>query len=382
MQDLNNQFSPNNLPENNPPPLQPEPMKPSATPEEPMPKKRKSKIVLKVLIVAIVLLLVGAGAFGAVLYTRVYDPIWSPFRPSPEQVLQNMLQNMQNVKTVSTQTKMGLSTDDGKKINIDFGGDSDVTDKFNPKSSMKASIISSDTATNLSDSLKAEMMVVDKDLYFKISEMNAPSFGMMFLMFGVDPLQVIGTWVKVPKDFQKTIAEKDSIATRALTEAEIAQFTEKMQKIVAENNIFIVKEELADTVVNGEKMYNYVLVINNDNLLKVFGEIMQESINMQNDLVASSPYMIGAMKGAMQEALNKIGEIKINVLIGRKDNLLYGFDVLKTIDLADLTQGDVKGKINVSLQATESNFNESVNIIAPSKFKTIEEIFPIEEFIK
>ncbi len=112
MEDLNNQSSPNNLSQDN------IPSQASSTP--PLPEKRKSTSVLKILVVVIVLLLVGVGAFGAVLYTRVYDPAWSPFRPNPEQVLMQMMQNMQNVKTVSSQTKMSLSFDDSKKINIDF----------------------------------------------------------------------------------------------------------------------------------------------------------------------------------------------------------------------------------------------------------------------
>jgi hypothetical protein len=438
MENLNNQFSSDNLSQDNLPPsspLPPKQPKPSdisevSLPEIPMPKmpdsssipqstqipqntilpqasnkppmpdvsaynfepeKRKSSSVLMLLIVIIILLLVSTVALGAILYTKVWDPVWSPFRSNPDEVLGQMMLNMQNVKTVSSQTKVNLSTDDGKKINIDFSGVSDVTDKLNPKSSMKAGIVFSNTAINSSDSLRAEVIVLDKNLYFKISEMNVPSFDVMFLMFGIDPSKVIGTWVKVPQDMQNKIASKDSSAMRDLTQEEMAEFTDKMQKIIIKTKIFFVTEQLSDKMIDGEKMYNYVVTINNDNLLKVFGEIMQESINMQNNLIENkdenrgvntvTPYMIGAMKGVIKEALDKIGEIKINVLIGKKDNLLYGFDVSKTINIADLTQGEMAGKINISLQGAESNFNEPVSIIAPSNFKTIDEIFPIEEFL-
>ena len=43
--------------------------------------------------------------------------------------------------------------------------------------------------------------------------------------------------------------------------------------------------------------------------------------------------------------------------------------------------GQEQGIINISMQSIQSDFNKPVNIIAPSSFKNIEEIFPIEEFL-
>ena len=69
------------------------------------PQKKKSKI-LWIIIGGIILVVVG-GILGA-LATRVWDPLWNPFRPEPTEVIEKMTLEMEKLKTLHSRTKLEI----------------------------------------------------------------------------------------------------------------------------------------------------------------------------------------------------------------------------------------------------------------------------------
>lgn len=77
----------------------------------------------------------GVVGVGTSLATRVWDPLWNPFRPNPEKVLAKTASQMKELKTYHNKTVFvaDFKNKEGFKIEGDFSGDSDNADGNNPK---------------------------------------------------------------------------------------------------------------------------------------------------------------------------------------------------------------------------------------------------------
>lgn len=75
----------------------------------------------------------------------------------------------------------------------------------------------------------------------------------------------------------------------------------------------------------------------------------------------------------------KIGEIKAELWIGKKDFYLYKFKIEKEIDIAEFGMKK-EGKIVFGIDFNFSNFNKPLKIEAPEEYKTIKEFFTPSSF--
>ena len=76
---------------------------------------------------------------------------------------------------------------------------------------------------------------------------------------------------------------------------------------------------------------------------------------------------------SFDEFFDKLGDIEIELLIDKKDLLLYQSKIEKEIDLSKFKEGE-EGKVNIKFNMKFSEFNKSVEIKAPEISKPIEEI--------
>ena len=335
-------------------------------------KKSGLQLPIKIAICVVVLILIG---FGLALATRVWDPLWNPFRPTPQKIMSDMMTKTQELKTIHSDAKINITVPQilNGPISINFGGDSDINDLANPKASFALDVLQTDNTNPANSiSLKANGIVIGKDGYVDLTDANVGPFASFLLDSGINLDTIKGIWFKVPA------AEQIAGTTTQLSQPDTAALTAKIRQFVVQDKIYTVKKQLADEVINGQNVYHYLIVLNNDNVAKLFSDIASEAIKESGDKnsdPASEAFAVGAMKGVVSEFLDKIGEVDMDFYIGKRDSMLYRYKVAKSIDLSVLSSY-LSGTLIFSAEDDNSKFNQPVVIEAPAQFKNLNDMFP------
>lgn len=350
------------------------------------PQKRSGGIFVKVAAVSIILGVAGAGAS---LASRVWDPVWNPFRPEPESVLAKMAQQTKEIKTLHSKTtfEIDIKNENEFKINGDFEGDNDATNPDKPKTSAKFNL--NVAAEGMQFSLAGEAKALDETSYFKFTTIPAmPMLEPFFAIMGIDLQKLKNQWIKFDKEsFQEAFTDLLPPDVRGKIEEERKKQTErqkelmkKIEELVVNKNFFIVKAELPDEKINGVKNYHYLVALNNEEVKKLIPEILK--IGGKSDESPFDPFDIEeTFKEKFDEFLSKVGEIKADVWIGKKDLYLYKLRLEKEIDASQFDAKE-KGMVKIKFLTEMSNFNKPVEISEPPEFKTFKEIFtPRTDFL-
>jgi hypothetical protein len=75
-------------------------------------------------------IIILAGGIGTLFYLRIFDPLWNPFRPEPEEVILKMEKKMKDLKTWHSDLKGELKIENKKEfiISLENFNDFDNTD--------------------------------------------------------------------------------------------------------------------------------------------------------------------------------------------------------------------------------------------------------------
>lgn len=370
---------------------------------EPTPSTRKKLVILKVIACVIIPVVIGAGI---ALATRVWDPLWNPFRPSPEEVIGEMAVETGRLKTVHSRTKIEITgKEDAKevfKLSMDFAGDSDNTDPENPKSTGEFYSVLAFEGTQFS--LAGENKIIGEDSYIKLTTIPAfPFLEPFFNMLGLDLNQLKDQWIKLDlEEFMKELMEISGVPVTSEMEQELEEaeqrqqeMIQKFQALIKDKKLYIVKREYPDKEVRSEKTYHYLVALNEKEIKKIIPELYKILI----DTMKFGPSPTEEQWQEFQEELSreldkffaKVGEISAQVWIGKKDYLLYKIKGEKEIDLSKFQeqergvvplppQSKPTGMITIGLEINFSNFNQPLIIEAPGEYKTLEEIFKIPAF--
>lgn len=340
------------------------PMVLKQSPERP---QRKANLVIAIIFLIIVFSAVG---FGAVLASRIYDPAWNPFRPSPEKVIRDMVLNMENVKSLLSKLEFAVNTNvpTQNQFKMSFSGSSDLNSLENVKGDFVLDVSARD-GSGEAFAFKIGFRVLGKDMYIRLVDFN-PAFSQTVASVTSFDLNTIkGTWIKLPEQKIFEIESKNEISPATI------------QKIITASNMYSVKAQLPD--VDGK--YNYIVKIENDKLTSFIDAILREVLNQAKatgqTLPENADLMVSAAKGIISDFLNKVGEIDIQFLIGKKDNLLYNLNVEKSVDLNEIL-GINNGVVSFKMNIENSNFNEKTEILPPSQFREFDSAFPeVKNFI-
>lgn len=344
---------------------------------EPTPSTRKKLIILKVIACVIIPVVIGVGI---VLATRVWDPLWNPFRPSPEEVIGKMAMEMGGLKTVHSRTKIGITgKEDAKeifKISMDLAGDSDNTDPENPKSAGEFYIALAFEGTQFS--LAGENKNIGEGVYIKLTTIPAlPFLEPFFEMMGIDLKQIKNQWIKLDM-------EEETQETKERQE----EMIQKFQSLLKDKKLYIVRKEFSDKEIRNQKVYHYLVALNKEEIRKLMPELfeilwesylgpqfqmMQPLLSPEEEPAEPKEEIRTEFLKSVDEFLEKISEITAETWIGKKDFYLYKIKGEKIIDLAKFDP-TAKGKISIKFDMDFSDFDKPVKIEAPEEFKTLEEI--------
>lgn len=353
---------------------------------EPNQKPKKSKALMIFIIIGLILI----GFFGAVLASRTWDPIWNPFRPSPEKVLARAFLRQNEIKTQSANifiyADAKTATDDAFSVEIKMESDTDIRDENVLKSSSKFDY--KILIGPISVPLSGEATIIGEEIYFKLDALPLALF-QFFKMSGADVFNnpyidglenifkgIIGKWIRIsPKDTGINF----SINTRKQKE-----LSEAINNIIAKYPAFKAKKQFADKEISGNKTYHYLLALDKENLKKLLPEILETIKNSgMFPMAEKNPSDKGEIEEAMKELddlLNKTGEITTEIWIGKNDYYIYKIKGEKTIDVSAISDGREKGVIKIGWDALASDFNQPIEIKAPeNSIGIVELIYSIVE---
>ena len=341
---------------------------------------KRAGLIIGIIIGMIVLVV---GGVGITLVARIWDPLWNPFRPEPEKVIENMFNNMKEVKRIHSKTKADIITtgqDEGYVISLLIESDLDASDYKNIKTN--GSFDFAITGKGEMISLAGENRTIDKTSYLKMDIINLGDMEIMLMMFGIDLDKTKGEWIKFDEKALESLSQ-DTQDTEMSEEEQIA-IIGKAKEIFTKHKIYYVKEELTDEKIGDKKVYHYLLGLDKEEFKKAISEIFRYMIETEafkesiedfgpGESFASAA-LIGAWEGVMDEFLGKIGEITFDFWIGKKDELLYRAGLEKEIDMSGLIERE-DGSIIVKLNLDFSNFDEPITIEAPKNYLELKDIF-------
>jgi hypothetical protein len=320
------------------------------------PKKKKP-----VLLIAAGILLLSAVVFVVLgfvfLATRVWDPSWSPFRPSPEEVLSSSLENAKNVKELGYTTNfvVSLASKDeaGANINLEMSMDGNLSvDSGQTKINLKIS--SSFFPKPVSMILEAKN--IGEKSYYNISSIDI-SEGLL-KPEEIDLVnQLKNKWIEINESSIKSSAGDQQIA-------------QKIKEVLTGSNIYSFKKQLADENVGGKDAYHYQLMVDNDELKSILSDIIDGALGQTESNDVSSGYI----KSFITEGLERIGELDFDVWIGKKDLYIYKLSIEKAINIKQLDSllGDADALFR--MEVGYKDFNKPVFVEIPEDSFKLEDV--------
>lgn len=355
---------------------------------EETPRTSGTGFVLKIL--GSVILLTAIGVTTS-LATRLWDPLWNPFRSSPEKVIERMVKENEKIKTSRSKIQLDISLKEEAKeiygLSFNILSDIDATDLENMNSSNQFNGKLRTEGTEFS--LSGESRDIGEDFYLKITEIPLLlQFPLMIM--GIDIGQIKNQWIKIDEESLKgLLGEQLPFDFEKIKEKQKEKEKEmigKINNLLENKKLYLVKKEFPDEKIDENKVYHYLVVLNKEEIKKLISELWKLIIEYQESTLKElgSPLLSEEEKGLptgfeekFDEVFEKIGEINADIWIGKKDFYLYKIKAEKEIDIS-IFEPKEKGKVFAKLEMNLSNFNQLLKIEPPEKFKTILQILSPE----
>jgi hypothetical protein len=340
--------------------------------------KKVFKILFSIGLITLILIF-------ALLYFKIFDPLWNPFRTNPDEVIKKAKDNFSQLNSFRSDIEIEsvIKNEDEKKLNAKFSIDEDKTEVENQK-------IKTDFSINFSKgreeySLSGQDISIGKNNFIRFENFPLLDF---FAKIGFYPNEIKGCWLKFDfetiKELLETIEKEigiDGLVENFERSKIVQEETEnKLKDLLEGKEFYFVKKELPDEKIDGKKTYHYILVLNREEIKKILPDLMKiysrATFNIIPENFQPPPRdrerIVADLTEKIDQILEKIGETEFELWIGKKDFLIYKIELKKEIDLAELDGG---GSLSIKLNINFSNFNEKVNVIQPAEFSTIKEVF-------
>jgi len=273
---------------------------------------------MKILKIGAVVLIIAVLLPAASLALRIWDPLWNPFRPEPEKVIEKTIEKMQTLKSFSYDVSAGSDSTQNEIVSsFSLTVKGDVDDK-------KLSTVFDVTvgALGVSINFGLEQRRIGEESYYKITKVpSIPG-----LPEGLSSQK--DQWIK-----------QEAMATSQL---------DSIKAILEDKDLYVVQEELKDEDINGKPAYHYILKLDGDKIGKVLEQYSSQGATGNLDVA-------NIALGSLSKVLDNTD---IEAWIGKKDYYVYKIKIM-----ADTG----------NLEANFSNFNQSFNIVPPENFKTQED---------
>lgn len=345
---------------------------PSFYPEDGQVKKNNlTKIIVGVIVI------IFFGGINILLVTKIWDPLWNPFRPKPEKVIEKMIEKNQEIKTFTSEVKIDVWTKEEMKEDFNFSlsllANIDDTNKEKRHSETQFNLKVDFEGMQFSFSGKSK--TINEEWYLKLTKV--PIMLQPFLtLFGLEIEEIKDRWIKIDLEDIKEKEFKESIEElRRLLELREGKTEEGINKLILkllkEKKMFKLFQimELPDTKINKTKVYHYQITLNNKEIKK----IIPETIKIFD--IKEDPKKF---EEKMNKFFEKIGKLSAQLWISKKDYYLHRFKMEKEIDSSLLISEeelrvlqDIKKEpfiVNLKIEMNSYNFNKPVKIEALKEY--------------
>ncbi len=344
-----------------------------------------SHAVMKILVVLMVLIIVcGAGYLFAGQY---FNLSWNPFAPKPETVINKMLNSMAGANSYHTVAQIEIDAIDNAskvsqgKISLNSDGEIDTSDIANTKSdgSYVFNLIEAGTTAPIA-SANVSAVSVGGAFYLKINSITLPN---TFSYPGLNISQINGKWFKIDQNSYNMISQAtgEQLTSAAILQANSQGLTKKMWELAAAENMFSVNKQLGDEVVSGQDTYHYSVTISRaklkDLMTKIIASEAPATTQTQNSPTDNSGIAVENTMQSVEQSyvsgvVGAIGDVNMEIWIGKKDNMLYEYKIDKVVDLSSAL--DVPSSLELKVNSINSNFNKSISVQEPQGAQKIENI--------
>jgi len=372
-------------------------------------------------IIAVVVLICG---ITAALYSQVLNPVWNPFRPEPEEVLRKAALSMKELKSFHVEGDFEIKSSEKSKYEDEINSMSQSyslgvilnTDRNNleiKKDEVEVDVIMERESEYNGRSSKD--MVLASGYYIRIGKEAYVKVLSPELLEGMtdDMPAVLNRWIKIDEegieDLMNYIQEEsgDQMEIKQLSREEQEKMIEEIMldltDLFEDKRFYEIKAELPDKKIEGQKAYHYLLNLNEKEIKRLIPDIVSVVSDYVVDNISSEEY--GNMGPEMMMAVSfyaaeivdnffdKVGEVEVEILIGQKDGYIHQIKFEKEMDLTEekkveeqkryqeyMNKGwdwaqreTLESKVYLLAQITFSEFNQDLDIEAPSNFKTLKE---------
>jgi len=346
-----------------------------------------AKLIFALIVVLILIAAIGAGV---VLATRIWDPAWSPFRPSPESVIIKAWDNLKLINSGNFNTEFlvngkGMGTPESTfdfDITAKANGGADIGKKI---ASMKADIsaVQTDSAGNkLECAIAGEGRIVNEIFYLKIDKLDIGDLAFFLEMFGIDVNKIKGQWIKFDEQgAQDDLLQYIGVETSQQLQDQkyIKESLDRIVKILLDRKAYDVKQ-LPDNQDSEGKEYHYSVSLNrqkfNDALPEIYAIIEEYSRKIAEDAgeIYTPEFTFEQTKEQINDSLDKIGDVSIELFISKTDSFFHKVQVVKNdLNLSKLEKGSV-GVLQMNYKIEQSGINQPVQVEAPLDAKSLQEI--------
>ncbi len=334
-----------------------------------MPQTRNSSgrlgVIIKLLVVLIiVVVLCGVGLFVGGQYINLP---WNPFWPNSETVISKMVTNMKDVKSshMVVQGEISAASNGTSQgiLALNLNGDNDISDANNLKQILNLAI-EIKSPGNEKVSVSVNMIVIGGIYYVKVSNILGP-IDAAFSSFDIS--QIKDKWFKIDQDSIEALsqAQGGQVAMVDISQVNNPELSKKIQDLLLSENLLSVTKQFGDETISGQNTYHYLVTISKDKLKDLLNKMV---VLQSSDSIESNPLVAGVM-GVVADT---IGDIDLEMWVGKKDHMLYQIKLDKTIDLSKIYPG--LPNVGIKFNTTNSNFNKPVTVTAPIDAQKIEEV--------
>jgi hypothetical protein len=299
-------------------------------------------MITGIIIIFLVLFILAAGA---ALFTKMWDPLWNPFRPKPAVVIAAMAAKMAAVETLHSDFNGTFNLTGGTEMSVTAGVSSDIDSRDEQNLKTGGQINVDLTMAGNESSFGMQGRQIGPTFYLDLTAV--PSTPLVSPIAGIQDFSGLkDQWIKIDGESLLNVSA-----------------VETLNNFLQDANLYSLKAELPDGKIGSVSVYHYQVSLSNDELKKII----------------ALPEQAAAVLGfSMDDFIDKAGEFSAELWIGKKDNLLYGFKMTKSFDLANVIIGQV-GQASLNMNVNFSKFNQPVTIEVPAQSETLQEAMAMVE---
>lgn len=334
-----------------------------------------NKNLIKIIGVIIIVGVIGS----VVVYTKLFLGL---SKEKPEIVLAEALRNIQKLKTFHHEENFKIEFFRNKEssvVEINVAGNVDNKNKEVPKASTSIRVNLSNKKEE-SMRIKGDLIRVGEEIFGKIEEIpRIPPMVMILSMIGIDINKIENVWIKIDEKSLENFYKKRGIEVKKpFKQKELSEIFEG--KKFKEFLILKIERDLGVEKIGQKKVYHYIVSVDKEKIKEFFYQILDRAIPSLKEKEEIEIEMIDQIKKVWEKGLEKIGKLDFEIWIGKEDKMIYKIAFDKEIDISEETKENVRVKISGDFNF--SKFNEKIEIVKPSEFKTLEEIIVVPDWME